>query len=164
MNPALPTLRPMTEAGFARMVQDSASAYADDKVRAGQWPAEDAAAQAAATFRQLLPQGLATPGHHLFDILAPGRAEAVGHLWVAEELQHGIRSAYVYDLAVAPAHQRQGHATRAFRALEAWALARQLYRIDLHVFGHNPGAQALYARLGYRVSSVLMAKDLRTAA
>jgi ribosomal protein S18 acetylase RimI-like enzyme len=39
------------------------------------------------------------------------------------------------------------------RALNAW-------RIDLHVFGHNPGAQALYAALGYRVTSVTMAKSL----
>ena len=33
-------------------------------------------------------------------------------------------------------------------------------RIGLHVFGHNTGAQALYARLGYGVTGLNLLKPL----
>lgn len=153
-------LRPMTDAGYERFWRDSIAGYADDKVAAGQWLAETAPTQSAAEFAGLLPQGLATPNHHLFEIIDAEGGQAVGHLWFAIELRHGVRIAYVYDLAVHPEHQRRGHATRAFRAMEDKVRALNARRIDLHVFGHNPGAQDLYAALGYRVTSVTMAKSL----
>lgn len=153
-------LQPMGAAGFERFWRESIAAYADEKVTAGQWLAETAHAQSAAEFAGLLPQGLATPDHHLFEINDPVNSQPVGHLWFAIETRHGVRMAYVYDLAVQPEHQRRGHATRAFRAMEDRVRALNVWRIDLHVFGHNPGAQALYAALGYRVTSVTMAKSL----
>ncbi|MBP6339141.1 MAG: GNAT family N-acetyltransferase [Vitreoscilla sp.] len=153
-------LQAMTEAGYERFWRDSIAGYADDKVAAGQWLAETAQAQSAAEFAHQLPQGLATPDHHLFEIVDAASSQTVGHLWFAIELRHGVRIAYVYDLAVHPEHQRHGHATRAFRAMEDKVRALNAWRIDLHVFGHNPGAQALYAALGYRVTSVTMAKSL----
>lgn len=158
--PTLGVLQPMSEAGYARFWRESIAGYAQDKVAAGQWRAEAAQAQSAAEFASLLPQGLATPDHHLFDIIDAASGQAVGHLWFAIEDRHGIRVAYVYDLAVHPEHQRRGHATRAFRAMEDKVRALNAWRIDLHVFGHNPNAQALYAALGYRVTSVTMAKSL----
>jgi len=154
------TLQPMTAAGYERFRRESVADYAHEKVTAGQWPAESAASQSEAEFAGLLPQGLATPDHHLFEIIAVASGQAVGHLWFAIETRHGVRMAYVYDLVVHPEHQRRGHATRAFRAMEERVRALNVWRIDLHVFGHNPGAQALYATLGYRVTSVTMAKSL----
>lgn len=153
-------LRPMSEAAYQRFWRESVADYAQEKVTAGQWLAETAAAQSAAEFASQLPQGLATPDHHLFEIADPASGQTVGHLWFAIELRHGVRMAYVYDLAVQPEHQRRGHASRAFRAMEDRVRALNVWRIDLHVFGHNPGAQALYASLGYRVTSVTMAKSL----
>jgi hypothetical protein len=49
----------------------------------------------------------------------------------------------------------------AGRCLPEGALAMVLARIGLHVFGHNPGAQALYAQLGYGVTGLNMAKPLK---
>lgn len=154
------TLQPMTEAAFQRFWQASVADYAREKVTAGQWPAETAPAQSANEFAHLLPQGLATPDHHLYEIICPDTGQTVGHLWFAIEVRHGLRMAYVYDLAVQPEHQRRGHASRAFKAMEARVRALNAWRIDLHVFGHNPSAQALYASLGYRVTSLTMAKSL----
>lgn len=150
----------MSAARFQDFMRDSSASYASEKVVAGQWAEATALALAQAEFARLLPQGLATPDHFLFDIVAPAEGRTVGHLWVAVEERGGTRAAYVYDLAVHHEHRRQGHAKRAFTELDAWARAQGLYRIDLHVFGHNPGAQALYAALGYRVTSVTMAKTL----
>ena len=68
----------------------------------------------------------------------------------------------MYDIAVHPGHQRQGHATRAFAALEDEVRRRGLAGIALHVFGHNAGAQALYCRLGYQTTNINMFKPLHS--
>lgn len=155
-----PVLRPMDEARFAQYAQTSSVDYAADKVQAGQWLPATALQRAQAELAGLLPQGLATPGHTLYDILAPDDGRTVGWLWVAIEDREGLPTAYIYDVAVDEAEQRRGHARRAFIALEALVRAQGAQRLDLHVFGHNPGAQALYASLGFRVTSVMMAKPL----
>lgn len=154
-------LRPLDAAGFEQLWRTCTAEYAAERVRAGQWPEAQALARAQAEFAALLPQGSDTPGHHCLAILDPDLGVVVGHLWWAEETRDGQRVAYVYDLAVQPAWQRRGHARRAFLALEGAARAAGLARIDLHVFGHNPGAQAFYAALGYRVTSVMMARALQ---
>ncbi|MEO8125162.1 MAG: GNAT family N-acetyltransferase, partial [Burkholderiales bacterium] len=114
-------------------------------------------------FAELLPQGLATPGNHLYTLRDPATDEAVGHLWIAEQERGGSKVAYVYDVAIRPEHQRKGHATRAFAALEAEVRELKLEGIALHVFGHNRSAQALYAKLGYRPTNIHMFKDIAPA-
>ena len=152
-------LRPMSEAEFAAWREQTVPAYAADKVAAGQWTPAESLALSAAAYDELLPQGLATPGHCLQTIVDADGA-AVGVLWHAEEVRAGTRIAYVYDIAVDPLRQREGHARRALLALEAEARRRGLAGLGLHVFGHNPGAQALYAQLGFVPTSLTLYKAL----
>ena len=156
-------LTPMTATGFEAYLRTSIAAYAEENVAAGRWPAEAALERSRQEFETLLPNGLATPDHHLFDIReGPAEASAiVGFLWFAIESSRGLRSAFVYDVGIDPACQRRGHATRAFIALEGLVQALGVQRIGLHVFGQNTGAQALYARLGYGVTGLNMLKQLR---
>jgi ribosomal protein S18 acetylase RimI-like enzyme len=150
----------MDATAFADFLHTAVPAFAADKASAGEWAPAQALALSQATFDRLLPQGQATPGHHFFSIHhAPG-SEAVGTLWWAEELRGAQRIAYVYDLYIAPAHRRQGHAGRALLALEIMAQAQGLAGIALHVFGHNLGAQALYARLGFVATNINLMKPL----
>ena len=163
-------LTPMAPAGFAAYLQTSVAGYAEENVAAGRWPAEGALARSRQEFETLLPNGLATPDHHLFDIReGPGDdSSIVGFLWFAIEAPRGLRSAavsaavsaFVYDVGIDPAWQRRGHASRAFTALEGLVQALGVHRIGLHVFGHNIGAQALYARLGYGVTGLNLLKQL----
>ncbi|CAD5371983.1 N-acetyltransferase domain-containing protein [Rubrivivax sp. A210] len=157
---ATAVLRPMVEAAFSSYVDEAVAAYARDKVAAGQWAEDAALANAGLEFLELLPQGLATPDNFLFEIVGQDGATAVGVLWVATQERAGRLAAYVYDLAVHPAHQRQGHASRALTSLEAKVRAAGLAGIGLHVFGHNRGAQALYARLGYLPININMFKTV----
>lgn len=60
------------------------------------------------------------------------------------------------DDEVKPEFRRQGDAKASFDALEPLVRELGLTRIGLHVFGHNPGARALYRKLGYSVTSVNM--------
>lgn len=153
-------LRPMPPEAFGPVMQTAIASYAQENVQAGRWPAEGALERAHADFLALLPQGLATPDHHLFQVLAAPAGPVVGHLWLALERRHGVCSAFVYDVEIAPEHRRQGHARRAFEAAEALAAELGATSIGLHVFAHNPGAQALYQSLGYQVTGINMKKVL----
>lgn len=149
------------EAGeFAAFVEATVVGYAADKVAAGQWSAAEARALARSELDELLPQGLATPGHHLFTLRDAGSGEAVGRLWIAEQERGGRRIAYVYDVEIAAPHRRRGHAARAFAALEVKARELGLDGIALHVFGHNAGARALYEGLGFRPTNIHLFKDI----
>lgn len=151
----------MSAEDFCAYREHEIAAYAQEQVRAGHWSADEAHAQSVAEFDRLLPQGLASPDHWLFTIRSPVEALVVGHLWLGVAVRDGQRLAFIYDLVVAPAHQRQGHAQRAMLAAEEQAQLRGLDCMALHVFGHNTSAKALYERLGYQATSIQMRKPLR---
>lgn len=151
-------LVPMIAADFDRFIAEAIPAYAADKVRALQWTADEALALSRQSFDDLLPQGLATPGHRLYSLVDDDQA-VVGVLWIAEQLRAGRPIAYVYNIRIAPAYQRRGHASRALLALEAQLPALGLSGIALHVFGHNGAAAALYAKLGYGPTNIHLFKS-----
>ena len=153
----LTTMRPET---YVTWRDAEIVAYADDKVAAGSWLREGALERSRAEFERLLPQGLATVGHHLFEIVDETAGLTVGCLWVAASKDPGDLSAFVYDIEVQPEFRRQGHARAAFVLLEPIVRRLGLKRIGLHVFGHNPAAQALYQSLGYGVTGINMVKAL----
>lgn len=158
------TLRAMAPAGFAAWLATSVAEYAADNVACGRWPAEGALARSQADFDSLLPLGLATPDHHLFDVLAGDGGPVVGQVWFALERGDGACGAFVYDLGIAPAHRRAGHARRALAQVEALAAALGATALGLHVFAFNDAAQALYRRLGFRTTGLNMKKPIDAAA
>ena len=119
----------------------------------------DATSLAAKEYAQLLPQGLSTPDHHLFT-LTDDEGTCVGVLWFALTNKFNAPVAYLYNIEVNAEHRRQGHAHRALLALEGEARRLGLTGIALHVFGHNTGAQALYAGLGYGPTNINLFKPL----
>ena len=44
--------------------------------------------------------------------------------------------------------------------MEKRAAEFEAQKVELHVFGHNPGARALYERSGFATTSVVMSKRL----
>jgi len=152
-------LVPMTAEEFSVYAVESVRSFASEKARAGQWPRGEALSLAKKTFARLLPEGLATPGHTLFNIL-DGDGRRVGAMWVARQKHGSDDIAYVYDVVIAEAHRRKGHAKRAFAALEAKVREWGLAGIVLHVFGHNEHAQDLYRKLGFGPTSIHMFKPL----
>lgn len=149
----------MPPEAFAAYRESSIAGYADENVASGRWPQATALAQSREEFDRLLPRGVETAGHHVFEIRLPEPdGTVVGFLWLAEMARGGQRLGHVYDVSVHPAHRRRGHAQAAFTALEAVARELGLSVIGLHVFAHNPGAQALYRKLGYEVTGINMQK------
>ena len=155
----LSALRPMTAPEYAEWVEQSITGYAADKVASGQWTAEESLALSRKENAELLPLGLETPGNHLFTVV-DSQAVAVGMLWFAVKKKFGADIAYVFDVGIHPERQREGHAARAFAALEEELRRRGLTGIALHVFGHNEAARALYAKLGFEPTNISMYKPI----
>lgn len=153
-------LRRMTLPEYADWLDESIPAYAQDKVASGQWNQDESLALSKKENDELLPQGLETPDNFFFTIV-DSESVAVGMLWFAVKMKFNRRIAYVFDVSVKPDRQREGHAKRAFEALEAEVQALGLSGIALHVFGHNAGARALYAKLGYEPTNIHLYKSLR---
>jgi ribosomal protein S18 acetylase RimI-like enzyme len=159
----MPVLRPITDEEFSDWLDQAVPGYAAEKVAAGNWPEAGALERSQQEHLALLPQGPRTPDHHFFSILDDEGAQ-VGTLWFAVkgegEGEGARRVAYVYGVDVFEARRRQGHARRAFAALEDEVRRLGLSGIALHVFGHNTGAQALYAALGFRPTNINLYKAL----
>lgn len=156
-------LSPMTESAFARYLEFAIPDFARDKVQSGQWAEAEALELSRAGYAEMLPRGLATPDNYFYTVRDGATLMDIGMLWFAAQVRADQRIAFVYDIYIRPEHQRKGHASRAFAALEAKAQALGLTGIGLHVFGHNAGAQALYQRLGYVATNINMFKPLTVA-
>lgn len=154
------TLLPMRPERYPAYLESAIAGYAQDNVSAGRWPEVGSLERSREDFASLLPQGLATPEHVLYEILSHDGGPTIGSVWVHIERKFGAVSAYVYDLKIEPAFRRQGHAERALQALEAIATAAGAGGIGLNVFADNVGAQALYRKLGYVTTNFNMRKTL----
>jgi ribosomal protein S18 acetylase RimI-like enzyme len=81
-------------------------------------------------------------------------------IWFAERELGANRTAFIYDIRIEAAFQRRGYATQAFRVLEQLVRSMGMSAISLHVFGHNTAARALYEKLGFETTNVLMTKTI----
>ena len=153
-------LIPMSAETFVHYQAAAVAGYAKENVDSGRWPKDGAIERSQADFAASLPQGLSTPDNYLFEITAGNDGECVGYIWFAVVEKNGLRSAFVYDVEIKPEFRRKGHAEAAFNALEPLVLKLGLLSIGLHVFSQNTGAQSLYRKLGYGVTSVNMLKHL----
>ena len=153
------SLIPMRSENYAPYIKAAIISYASDNVAAGRWLEAGALERSHADFEKLLPQGLSTPNHFLYEIVADG-CGPVGFAWLAIERKHGAVSAFIYDIEIVPGARRQGHASRALEALESKAAAAGASAIALNVFANNHGAQALYQKLGYAPTHFQMRKPL----
>ncbi|MEQ1714705.1 MAG: AAC(3)-I family aminoglycoside N-acetyltransferase [Hyphomicrobium sp.] len=85
-------------------------------------------------------------------IAAFSGAEVVGGLagYVLPKFEQARSEFYIYDLAVAEAHRRNGLATAMIEVLKAEAARREVYVIFVQAdYGDDP-AVALYTKLGVR--------------
>ncbi|MCI1190659.1 ribosomal protein S18-alanine N-acetyltransferase [Calidifontimicrobium sp. SYSU G02091] len=82
---------------------------------------------------------------HLAEVLRAGDGEVIGYFVALP----GADEMHLLNLAVAPAHQRRGHARRLLDELVARSVARGARSLWLEVRESNAPAQALYRRYGF---------------
>jgi ribosomal protein S18 acetylase RimI-like enzyme len=132
--------------------------YARDISENGDTPVDAARHKAKADMAEILPQGLDTPNHWMFVLEVEGAP--AGRLWLAEREIDGRRAMFIFDIHVDEAYRGRGFGRAAMQLVEREALARDIHRVELNVFGGNTVARGLYRSLGYLERSVRMAKDL----
>jgi len=129
-------------------------------VASGRWLAQESEQLARSELDRLLPRGLETPDHYLYEVTAEADGPVVGFLWFGSVPRGSSKVAFVFQIFVYPAYRRQGHGRAALLQVEAVARSLGLSGVALNVFGSNAGAQALYRSLGYAVTSLSMHKPL----
>ena len=103
---------------------------------------------------------MATPDHFFYEV-HDASGQAVGSVWFAVVGVAEARSGYLFNIRIHANERRKGHGRAVLLALESLAAEMQLPALRLNVFGHNPGAEALYRSLGYRITTTSMRKTLR---
>jgi ribosomal protein S18 acetylase RimI-like enzyme len=150
--------RPMDEAAFEAWQALEIPSFAAVKVAAGQWSAAEALERARAENAALLPQGVATPGHHFRQLLVAD--VAVGMIWFADQAEGGEAGTYVYGFEIDEGARGQGLGAQALTLLEQDARGRGHAHLRLHVFADNATARRLYQRAGFAETNVWMRKSL----
>ncbi|MDB5983070.1 MAG: Histone acetyltransferase [Pseudomonas sp.] len=143
---------------FQRFLAHSAAGYAHELEQTYQQA--DALQATMQGLQELLPNGLETPGHHVFNLHAADD-EIVGVLWFGVSREHDIETLFIYDLEIAPHARRRGHGKAALQQVEHWATARAIQNIELNVFFDNHPARALYEGFGLKPREMTLTKPLR---
>jgi ribosomal protein S18 acetylase RimI-like enzyme len=148
----------MTTAQFDEWSRRSVDGFAAQQVAAGLHALPEARALADGHFAALLPDGLATPTHHLWQVLVGD--EVVGSLWLRVRPGLGEVEGYVFDVEVEPRARGRGLGRATMLAAETSARELGADVMRLNVFAHNIAAVGLYERLGYTASAVYLTKRL----
>src|SRR3954451_4482749 len=148
-------MRPLREDEFGTWRARSRERYAADMVANAGMSAADAAAKAEGDGATALPQGIATPHHHLV-VIEDAEGAEVGTLWFAVTAEH----AWLYEIEIDEARRGEGLGRAAMEELERRVRALGHTKIELNVFGGNTVARTLYRSLGYAETFVTMAKSL----
>jgi GNAT superfamily N-acetyltransferase len=149
-------LRPMTQEEFDAFLAGSTETYIAELAAAGM-SEESARERGEQQMAELIPNGLDSPGQSFF--LGWVRDEPVGTLWLSTERP----MAFVYEVEVDEAQRRRGYGEGIMTAGARWCREQGHPALGLNVFAHNPGARALYDKLGYRVTADFRSIDLDDA-
>ncbi|HEY3530866.1 MAG TPA: GNAT family N-acetyltransferase [Nocardioides sp.] len=155
-DPAPVTLHPMTQDEYDVFMAGEVEGFAQELASAGM-DLERALERSRTMMAELLPSGLESPGMEFHT----ARVEdvVVGELWLSTV----ETMAFVFNVVVRPGQRRRGYGAGIMNA--AAIRCRDLGHpvLGLNVFAHNPGARALYDKLGYEVTHDYLTFDLPDA-
>jgi RimJ/RimL family protein N-acetyltransferase len=134
--------------------------YAEQNVLSGRWLQDAALQLAVAQFGILLPQGLDTPDHYMWNIHAYEDQPIIGNIWINICNRDGVDTVFIYDLRIQVDYRQKGHATDAVHAVEIFACSHGINRIALQVHGINHVAQAFYKALNFDVTNINLQKTI----
>ncbi|MFG1890531.1 GNAT family N-acetyltransferase [Micromonospora sp. NPDC049051] len=151
-------LESMTAEQYLRYRQRAEASYARNIADSGAMPAPEAEAKAQEDYAKLLPDGLATSGHHFWT--AYDGDDEVGMLWLHVEQKSDGPHAFGYDFEVRPDLRRRGYGRAMLQAVERQCREWGVRSIGLSVFGFNLPARTLYEQLGFEATAIQMRKRL----
>ncbi|WP_157800344.1 GNAT family N-acetyltransferase [Sporolactobacillus pectinivorans] len=149
----------MNEEDFEPYMKKMVREYADEKQKAGTWPADEALKKAQEEIKRLLPDGYQTPGHYFLTLLNSS-GEKIGLFWLNYALNEPSRRAFIYDFEIFEPYRNGGFGQSALDGLFEYCKTASLKEIRLHVFAHNDRAIHVYRKLGFRATDMMMTKQL----
>ncbi|RYC12881.1 GNAT family N-acetyltransferase [Nocardioides zhouii] len=156
--PEVVRLRPMTEEEYVVWRERSEREYATEIATSRDLDAASATAQSAGEFAELLPDGLASNGMHLFT--GEVGDDAVGIGWFELRQRASGVSAWIFDIRVDSGRRGEGLGRGLLDALHDSARELGASSMTLNVFGDNPTAIRLYETSGYTVTAQQMKREL----
>ena len=154
-------LIPMEQIDFEAYCERAIIEYADDKVRNGNWTAEEAPERSRVEFQHYLPDGLQSKDQFIFSITEESSGQKLGILWVNVKSDTPDHPAFIYDFIIEEQFRGKGFGRQALMALDEKLLSMAAKSVGLHVFGDNIIAQELYKKAGYMVTNINMKKTLK---
>jgi len=151
-------LDPMTQSEFEAFIEHIIPTYAADNVRAGFWSEDEAMERSRKQTESLLSQGLQTKDHFLYTLYDGD--DAVGMIWLRAELNRPVKRGFILDVEIKEEFRGKGYGKQAMLLIEEKARELGIKRMGLNVFAYNDVAKNLYERIGYKVSTMNMLKDL----
>ena len=148
-------LEPLQQDDFERFLERGIREYAEDHVRNGNWPAEDALERSRKEFEHYLPEGIHSKDQYLWSI--QNGDDKIGVLWV----QVRDRKAFIFNFVIDEEFRGKGFGKQALVALDEKLKSLNVESVALHVFGDNVNAQELYKKMGFKTVSINMKKDLK---
>ncbi|RZS62166.1 acetyltransferase (GNAT) family protein [Xylanimonas ulmi] len=142
------TLRPMTDASFAAYLDAAVDEYAREIRSTDHVAWGEALDHSRKDYEDLLPQGRASAGHVLLDVVESQAGARVGALWLEVRPPS---AAFAYDVYLQPDWRGRGLGRAAVGAAARWCRGEGVRVLGLSVFGRNAAARALYDSLGFTV-------------
>jgi ribosomal protein S18 acetylase RimI-like enzyme len=157
-------LDPMDDTAFAAFVQRAVPRRAERWVRRGIWLPDQALETSRREYAALFAKGRQTPNHHFFDVVETSSGTTVGEAWYEAVEAGGKLQFWIQWIAIWPEFQRRGYGRELLGVLEAEARRLGAERTILSVWMDNPGALALYTKVGYATTSLCMTKAVEKSA
>ena len=137
--------------------------YANEKVKSGNWSEEDSIQRSRESFADLLPNGVDTEDQFLFTIRDNDGGRNVGMIWVGwGKYGDQTSSPWIWDFLIYEQYRGKGYGKEALNALDRELKERGQKKVSLQVFGHNTIAINLYQKSGYKITNIVMSKELDT--
>ena len=148
----------MTQPEFDKYFETLIPDYAADNVRAGYWSEDEALEKSRQQTTSLLSQGLQTPNHYIYSLYEGEKK--VGMIWLKVDLERPVKGGFIFDVRIDEEFRGKGYGKQIMSLIEEKAREFGVQRMGLHVFAYNEVAKNLYERIGYKISSMNMLKDL----
>jgi ribosomal protein S18 acetylase RimI-like enzyme len=149
------TLDLMNTTEFQEYLNSAIKSYADSNVQSGNWSEQESISKATEQYAQLLPDGEKTANNKLFTIRSDG--QEVGMIWLALKPNN---KGFIYDIKIREDYRGRGFGKQAMEDIEKVGREFGIKSIGLHVFAYNQIARSLYEKLGYKETSIVMAKEI----
>jgi ribosomal protein S18 acetylase RimI-like enzyme len=149
-------LESLGQEDFERFLEREIQGYAEDHVRNGNWPADEALERSRKEFEFYLPDGIRTQDQYLWS-LVDDAGNKIGVLWV----QLKEHKAFIFDFVINEEFRGKGFGKQALIVMDEKLRAMGAESVALHVFGDNVSAQELYKKMGFYIVGMNMKKDLK---